>query len=132
MAFIEHYATIKAIHLTAVAASGALFAARGALVLAGAKAAMAAPVRFLSYAIDTVLLGAAVTLVVILHSYPFVQPWLTAKVVLLPLYIVLGSYALKRARTTRGRALCYAAALAVFALIATIGYTHNVLGVLAR
>ena len=34
---------------------------------------MAAPLRFLSYTIDTVLLTAALMLATILHQYPFVQ-----------------------------------------------------------
>ena len=60
---------------------------------------MAAPLRYLSYTIDTVLLTAAMMLSSILRMYPFVHSWLTAKVVLLVVYVVLGSFALKRGRT---------------------------------
>ena len=53
---------------------------------------MAAPLRYLSYTIDTVLLTAALMLATILHQYPFVHAWLTVKVLLLVVYVVLGSY----------------------------------------
>ena len=56
--------------------------------------------------------------------------WLTAKIVLLVVYIGLGTFALKRARTTRGRAIFYVAALTVFAFIISIARAHHPLGAL--
>jgi uncharacterized membrane protein SirB2 len=91
---------------------------------------MAAPLRYLSYSIDVVLLTAALMLSSMLRQYPFVQSWLTAKVVLLVVYIVLGSFALKRGRTPAVRAACYAAALAVFFMIILIARAHHPLGLL--
>lgn len=127
---IEFYGDIKWVHIGAVIASGTLFLLRGAGVLAGARWPMWVPLRYLTYAIDTVLLTAALMLVTILHQYPFVQAWLTVKVLLLVVYILLGTFALRRARTPRGRALCYAAALAVFVFIATVARAHHPLGFL--
>src|SRR6185295_4981010 len=100
----EFYPEIRWVHICAVIASGSLFILRGAGVLAGARWPMWAPLRYLTYTVDTVLLTAALMLVTILHQYPFVQAWLTVKVLLLVVYIVLGTFALKRARTQRGRA----------------------------
>jgi len=128
---IEFYAQIKWVHVAAVIASGSLFALRGAGTLAGAGWPLWAPVRFLSYTIDTVLLTAALMLVTLLHQYPFVQGWLTAKVCLLVVYILLGTFALKRGRTPRVRAWCFAAALAVFLFIVSIARAHHPLGVFA-
>ena len=125
---IAFYLQIKWMHVFAVLASGALFATRGAFVLAGARWPMAAPWRYLSYSIDTVLLTAAAMLASILPSAAFANGWLAAKLVLLPVYVVLGSFALKRARTRRGRALSYAAALAVFGFIIGIARAHHPLG----
>jgi uncharacterized membrane protein SirB2 len=59
-----------------------------------------------------------------------VHGWLTAKVCLLVVYIVLGSLALKRARTPRQRAWCYAAAIAVYLFIVGIARAHDPLGIL--
>ena len=71
---------------------------------------MAAPLRYLSYTIDTVLLTAALMLATMLHQYPFVHGWLTVKVLLLVVYVVLGSYALKRGATRTVRAWSFVAA----------------------
>ena len=129
---IEFYGEIKWVHIAAVVCSGSLFALRGAGVLAGARWPMWAPLRYLTYTVDTVLLTAALMLITILHQYPFVNSWLTAKVCLLLVYIVLGSFGLKRARTPRARAWCYAAALAVFLFIVGIARTHSPWGILER
>ncbi len=81
-------------------------------MLARSPLANHAALRYLSYAIDTTLLTAALMLVTILHQYPFVQAWLTVKVLLLVVYVVLGSLALKRATTRRAQVGCFFAAMA--------------------
>jgi uncharacterized membrane protein SirB2 len=127
---IEFYPQIKLVHVSAVLASGTLFALRGlAIHLGWERAAMAAPVRYLSYSIDTVLLTAAFMLMTVLHQYPFVQSWLTVKVSLVVLYIALGTFALRRGRTPAVRIACWVAALAVFGLIITIARSHDPLGI---
>ena len=129
---IEFYPQIKLVHIAAVAASGALFFLRGAAVQLGAQWAMAAPLRYLSYTIDSVLLTAALMLATILHQYPFVHGWLTAKVTLLVMYIVLGTMALKRARTRTARAWYFVAAVAVYLTIVSIARAHSPWGFLLR
>ncbi len=128
---IAFYPQVKSVHVIMVVMSGSLFAVRGVCVLMGSQLGMAAPVRFFSYAIDTTLLTAALMLATMLHQYPFVHGWLTAKVILLVFYIALGSYALKRGPLVRTRAICLAAALAVYLLIATIALTRGSGGPLA-
>lgn len=125
---IEFYPQIKLVHVVAVLASGGLFLLRGFAVQANQRWSMAAPVRFLSYGIDIVLLSAALMLIAILPSVVFSNGWLWAKLVLLIVYIVLGSFALKRARTLRARAVCFGAALLVYAAMFTIARTHHPLG----
>ncbi len=127
---IEFYFQIKMVHIAAVLASGGLFAVRGALVLAGVKWAMSAPLRYLSYTIDTVLLTAALMLLTALKLNPFVVPWLSVKLALLVVYVVLGSLALKRARSRRARAAFYLAALATFAFMYFVARAHHPLGIL--
>ncbi len=127
---IEFYPETKLVHVAAVIASISLFFVRGLAVQLGAAWPMAAPLRYLSYSIDVVLLTAALMLSSMLRQYPFAQSWLTAKVVLLVVYIVLGSFALKRGRTPAVRAACYTAALAVFLMIISIARAHHPLGLL--
>jgi uncharacterized membrane protein SirB2 len=125
---IEFYPQIKWVHVAAVIGSGLLFALRGSAQLLGARWTMAAPLRYLSYAIDTTLLTAALMLATILRQYPFVHAWLTVKVCLLVVYIVLGTFALKRGRTQAARTWCFAAALAVYLFIASVARAHHPLG----
>ena len=128
---IEFYPQIKWVHVAAVTCSGALFFVRGLALHAGAKWPMTAPLRYLSYTIDTVLLTAALMLVTILHQYPFIHTWLTVKVVLLVVYVALGSFALKRGRTRAMRVGCWLVALAVYIFIVTVARAHHPLGFLA-
>ena len=128
---LEFYPQIKAVHIAAVILSGLLFLMRGGAVQLGASWAMAAPLRYLSYTIDTVLLTAALMLATIIHQFPFVQGWLTAKVLLLVVYVVLGSFALKRGRTRAVRTSCWIAALLVYLFIFSIARAHNPLGIIA-
>jgi uncharacterized membrane protein SirB2 len=125
---IAYYLQIKAVHVLAVLLSGGLFALRGAAVLAGARWPMAAPLRFLSYTVDTVLLTAALMLFTLLPGAMFANGWLATKMLLLVGYVTLGSIALKRAATARGRATTYAAAVGVFVAMLGIARAHHPLG----
>ncbi|MGY0652769.1 SirB2 family protein [Luteimonas sp. A537] len=123
---IEFYPQIKLVHVTTVIASGLLFALRGLLVQAGMQRwALAAPVRYLSYAIDTTLLTAALMLLTILPGAMFGNGWLTMKLVLLVVYVALGVFALRRGRTPRVRIASYLAALAVFGFMYSIARMHH-------
>lgn len=125
------YPQLRTLHIACVLLSGALFLARGTGVLSGAAWPMRRPVRLTSYAIDSLLLAAALALAAILPVSLFANGWLTAKIVLLLVYIALGTFALKRARTQRGRVLCFLGALAVYLFILSVARAHHPLGVFA-
>jgi uncharacterized membrane protein SirB2 len=125
---IEFYPQILWMHIAAVTASGSLFALRGLPIPAGSRWGMSAPVRYLSYGIDTILLTAALMLVTILPGAMFANGWLATKLILLIAYVVLGSFALKRGRTPKTRRVCYIAALVVFATMVGIARAHHPLG----
>ena len=126
---LAYYALVKSVHVAAAGLSGLVFLVRGLLVQARMDGwAQKAPVRFASYAIDTVLLVAGVLLVAMLPGALFANHWLTVKLALVVVYIVLGVCALRRARTRRTRAVFLAAAVAVYALIVGIALAHHPLG----
>lgn len=127
---IEFYPEIRLVHIWAVIASGSLFALRGAGLLLGAAWPKAVAVRRLSYIIDTILLAAALVLMILVQQYPFVDAWLTVKVVLLVVYIALGIYAF-RAASQRVRLAAWLAALAVFGFIVSVARAHDPLGIFA-
>ena len=126
MAFVDAYPIVKLAHVALVLASGGLFVMRGGAVLAEARWPMVRPLRWLSYAIDTALLGAGLTLWAILQLNPFLVPWLGVKLALLPIYIVLGSMALKRARSAR--IIWFAAAVLCYAFMISVARSHDPLG----
>src|SRR5271169_909511 len=121
----EYYAQIKLVHIVCVVLSGSLFSLRGALMFAGSDYANHPLVARVSYVIDTALLAAAVLLTIIIHQYPFVQAWLTVKILLLVLYIVLGILALRRGKTRSSRAGFFAAALITYSFIISVAFLHD-------
>ena len=125
---VEYYPEIKHIHVTAALASGALFFLRGTAVGLGSRWGMVAPIRYLSYSIDIVLLVAAILLLANLPSAVYSNGWLWLKLTLLIAYIGLGTLALKRGRTVAIRRGCFVAAIATFACIYIIARTHDPLG----
>jgi uncharacterized membrane protein SirB2 len=127
----EFYSQLKMLHIACVVCSGVLFTVRGVLMWAESRWTNALALRRLSYAIDTLLLGSAISLAGILHQFPFVSSWLTAKLLLLVVYILLGIFALRRGRTPLARQVCFVAALSVYAFIISIATSHNPRGLFA-
>ena len=127
----EFYLQIRAVHIGAVTLSGLLMLLRGvAHNWLGAKWVMVWPVKALSYTIDTMLLTAALMLTTILQQYPFVDGWLTMKVLLLVMYIMLGYRAL-RGRTARTRWASLAGAALTYGFIVSVARAHDPLGFFA-
>lgn len=126
------YPWVRPAHIVLVCISVALFAARGLGVLAGRAWPRAAWARHGSALIDTALLAAGATLWWLLQLNPLQgDGWLGLKLVLLIVYIVLGSFALKRAPTRAGKAGFFAAALACIGFMANIAMARHPLGGLA-
>ena len=107
---MSSYLALRHLHLTAVTLSLALFALRGLWMLVDSPQLQRRWVRIVPHLIDTVLLASAIGLTLILQQYPFVDGWLTAKVLALIVYIILGSIALKRGPTKPVRAAAWVAA----------------------
>lgn len=127
---IEFYPQIKHAHIGLALLSGSVFALRGLASIAGMRWPHWVAVRITSYTIDTGLLTAALMLLTILPGAFFANGWLTTKLLLLVLYIVLGVFALRRAQRRGVRIACYVAALATFGMVYSIARAHHPLGVL--
>lgn len=119
------YLVIKHIHMTSVALSGLLFFARGLLMLRDSALLERRLLRIGPHVVDSVLLASALTMVVWSGQYPFVQPWLTAKVLALVAYIVIGAIALKRGKTKTIRAGAFVVALLLFAYLIKVALTKQ-------
>lgn len=121
------YPDIKLVHMSAALTSGSLFTIRALGLLAGQRWPRRAAVRYLSYAVDTVLLTAALTLLTILPAELFANGWLWAKLGFLLAYVGLGMAAF-RCRRNRARAALAAVALLCFLQIYGIARSHQPLG----
>jgi uncharacterized membrane protein SirB2 len=122
--FMSYFA-IKHLHMSFAALSGMLFFARGILMLRESPLLEMRALKMSSYVIDTVLLASALTMVVWSAQYPFVQPWLTAKVLAVLAYIVVGAIALKRGKTKAVRTGAFVAALLLFGYIVKLALTKQ-------
>lgn len=127
---IEFYPQIRHFHIFVALLSGAIFAMRGAFVIAGARWPLSWPVKWLSYSVDTTLLTAALMLVTILPGAMFANGWLAVKIVLIFVYIMLGVFALRAAKTRSSRISLYLAALVAYTCIYATARSHNPLGAL--
>lgn len=123
------YLILKTIHVSSVITSGLLFTLRGILMWRRSAWLEHRVLRILPHLVDTILLASAIGLTLVLHQYPFVQAWLTVKVLLLVAYIVIGSYALKRGRSLRQRRVLFILALAIFLFIVSVARSHSPWGV---
>jgi uncharacterized membrane protein SirB2 len=117
--------SLKLVHMSLAAVSIALFTLRGAWMLAESPLRDARWTRIAPHVIDTLFLATGIWLAIRIGQYPFVQPWLTAKVFGLVGYIILGSIALKRGRTRAIRGAAFVAALAVFAYIVGVARARH-------
>jgi len=114
------YVILKYTHVAAVVASFTLFFVRGLWMMAAPEKLAARWVRVVPHVIDTVLLVSAIALAAVTAQYPFVQPWLTAKVLALPVYILLGTVAIRRGRTRHVRIVAWILALTVFGYMVAV------------
>ena len=125
------YLLVKHLHITCAVLSGSFFLLRGVWMLLESDALQRRWVKVVPHVVDTVLLTTALTMVFWSAQYPLVQPWLTAKVLALLAYIVLGTIALKRGQTKATRTAALVAALAVFAYIVLVALSRKAMPFLA-
>ncbi|HEU4853370.1 MAG TPA: SirB2 family protein [Telluria sp.] len=118
------YLALKHFHMSCAAFSGVFFMLRGGWMLLDSDLLTRRWVRTLPHLVDSLLLASAIGLAAWSAQYPFDRPWLTAKVVALVAYIVLGTLALKGATRTL-RTVAYLAALSTFGYIAAVAVTKN-------
>lgn len=120
------YLAVKHLHITSAVISGSFFIIRGLWKMRGSAMLQQRWVRIVPHLVDTILLASALTMAYWSGQYPFQQNWLTAKLLALLAYIVLGTIALKRGKTPASRAVAFVAAMAVFGYILAVALTRQV------
>lgn len=119
------YIGIKHLHITTVYITIALFLLRGAWMMFSPGLLQQRWVRIVPHINDTVLLLSAIALAVMSRQYPFVQGWLTAKVIGLVIYIGLGLVALRLGKSKGVRISAFFAALVTIFYVFSVAKTHN-------
>jgi len=124
------YLAVKYVHVISVVLSVTGFFLRGILMMRDSPLLGARWIRVVPHINDTVLLVAALSLAAMSGQYPFMVDWVTAKVLGVIAYIILGALALRDATTRRMRIICWLASLAVFGWIVSVALTRQPLGFL--
>jgi len=119
------YMGLKHLHMLTAALSIAGFAWRGGLRLGDSALLQRRWLKIAPHVIDTLLLATAIALAVLSAQYPLAQSWLTAKVLGLVVYIALGLWVMRFARSQGQRALGYVLALATFGYIVAVAITRS-------
>ena len=116
---------LKTVHISCVASSYILFFLRGIWSLNGSAIMSQRWIKVVPHVVDTLLIVSAITLAFSIHQYPFVDAWLSAKVIALLLYIGLGFVALRFGRSKTVRLSAWVMAQLVFAYIVLVAINHN-------
>jgi uncharacterized membrane protein SirB2 len=116
---------LKTVHISSAASSYILFFLRGIWSLNGSTIMSQRWIKIVPHVVDTLLIVSAITLAFSIHQYPFVDAWLTAKVIALLLYIGLGFVALRYGRSKTVRLSAWIMAQLVFTYIVLVAISHN-------
>jgi uncharacterized membrane protein SirB2 len=81
--------------------------------------------KILPHVIDTLLLTAAIILMVTINQYPIVDAWLSGKLIGLVSYIFFGILCLKKAKTTAKKIGFGLAAITSFIYMLMVAITKN-------
>lgn len=118
------YLIIKHFHTTVAALSILGFIARAGLTWARHPIMQRKWVRILPHINDTLLLAAGIGLAFMIHQYPFVHGWLTAKVVALVVYVGLGTVVIKQKGPGWFQGGAFVLALLTFGYIGWVAVAH--------
>ena len=123
----EFYMAFKHTHMLCAVLSVLLFITRSIWAFNGSAMLQKKIVKILPHVIDTFLLLSAIALVITLQQYPFASLWVTAKLIGLVVYIVLGIFTLKKARNNTERAVFFGLSLATFGYIFMVARSKDAL-----
>lgn len=123
-----NYFAIKHLHVTSAVLSILFFIVRAYWSVSGSALLQHRVVKILPHIIDTILLVCGIILASMIGAS---QPWILAKVIALVFYIGVGSFAIKRGKTPRSRAIAALIAVAIFAYIIGVALRHSPMSWLA-
>jgi len=127
----DMFVIAKSVHLITVTITITFFLVRGVWMIQQSSLLQAKPVKILPHVNDTVLLLSALWAASMIGQYPFVDAWLTAKLLGVVVYIVLGAIALTYGKTQRQKYIAFVAALMAFAYVVMVAACRNPMACMA-
>lgn len=115
----------KFIHITCAMLSISGFLARSWLKFTAPHHLQQRWIKISPHVIDSLLLASAIVLVILTQQYPFVASWVTAKLLVLFLYIGFGMLTLRFARTRTQTVVGFVGACLSFSYIIAVALTRN-------
>lgn len=119
------YLLLKMIHVSSVVISYSLFFLRGIWLMQDSNNLRQRWVKVLPHVIDTILLTSAIALAILIQQDPLNNAWLTAKVIGLLIYILLGMIAIRFGKTKKIRIAAWIGAQCVFIYIVLVALSKN-------
>jgi len=121
---IDHL-LLKNIHLSCITLTFILYSLRGIWMLKDSPLLNQRWPKIVSPIIDTTLLISGIMMAMNLQQYPGTHHWLTAKLIALLFYIVIGSIALKRGKTKKIRTIALFVSWGIFAYIILVALNRT-------
>jgi uncharacterized membrane protein SirB2 len=119
-----NYFFIKQLHMSAAVLSIFFFVVRAYWSVTNSGLLQRKFVKIAPHVVDTVLLACGVILAGMLGAAAM-QPWVLTKIVLLVLYIGVGTVAIKRGKTATTRGVAAVIAIGIFAYIIGVAIRHD-------
>lgn len=122
------FSALKFIHIGFALLSIAGFTLRGYWMLTDNLLLNHRAAKAFPHIIDTLLLASAIGMLLVWNISPLELNWLTAKIVGLLAYIILGMIALRFGRTKKEKGVAWLLALLSAGYIVSVAYSKNPLG----
>ena len=124
--FYSLYPAVKHTHMMFIAMSVIFFIVRFVLHLRQSPIMEKKFVKVAPHVIDTFLLLSGFTLCFMIKQYPFVDPWMTEKIICVAAYIALGIMALKSNRNKLFKFFAFIGAIGWVVLAAKLAHFKQV------
>lgn len=119
------YEIVKLTHMSAVSLSVLLFLLRFILTIIKSDKLQQKWIKILPHLIDTILIVAAISLCVMIQQYPFINGWVTEKLLALFMYVFMVALALKSEQTPLMRGAGFIGALSWIAYAGFVAITKE-------
>ena len=119
------YELLRLTHISCVAISVVLFTYRYLRLAMDPARLLPKALKVIPHINDSVLLAAAIGMLVLIGLNPLQAPWLVAKILALLLYIVLGALCLRARPGSRHQAVLFVGAIGVFSYILLVAVTKQ-------